>query len=159
MVFYLDTSALLKRYRTEKGTEVVDRLYRSKEDLLTSEYACVEVASVAVRALRGRVLDADAYEKLMGAFTHDLVKRLLPWPVSSELVWDTFEAVTRYGLRAPDGLQIASAEAVKKYSRGDDEFFFVASDRELLVASRAAGMNALDPQADGAAGILEKLGL
>jgi predicted nucleic acid-binding protein len=26
-VFYLDTSAVLKRYRTEKGTDVVTQLY------------------------------------------------------------------------------------------------------------------------------------
>jgi hypothetical protein len=29
-VFYLDTSAVLKRYRTEKGTDVVDALYESQ---------------------------------------------------------------------------------------------------------------------------------
>ena len=29
VVYYLDTSAILKRYKTEKGTDVVDKLYAS----------------------------------------------------------------------------------------------------------------------------------
>jgi len=30
-VFYLDTSAIVKRYRTEKGTEFIDRLFKEIE--------------------------------------------------------------------------------------------------------------------------------
>ncbi len=40
-VYYLDTSAILKRFKTEKGTDVVDALYAGVKDgeaLLTSHY-------------------------------------------------------------------------------------------------------------------------
>jgi predicted nucleic acid-binding protein len=63
MMLYLDTSAILKRYKTERGTDVVDRLFESKEDLVTSQYACVEVCATAVRAYTGKVIDGDAYDK------------------------------------------------------------------------------------------------
>ena len=31
-VYYLETSALLKRYRTEKGTDLLDELFDSKQE-------------------------------------------------------------------------------------------------------------------------------
>ena len=47
-VFYLDASAVLKRYRTEKGTEVVDDIYDGRGEqhiILTSQLTCIEVES------------------------------------------------------------------------------------------------------------------
>ena len=68
-VYYLDTSAILKRYRTEKGTDVVDALYEAtrpdagqaggprglmdalresisaRRRLYTSHFTCLEVES------------------------------------------------------------------------------------------------------------------
>ena len=54
LVFYLDTSAILKRYRTEEGTPIVDGHYdtSSRNLLLTSQFACLEFEAVASRALR-----------------------------------------------------------------------------------------------------------
>jgi predicted nucleic acid-binding protein len=51
-VFYLDTSAALKRYKTEKGTDVVNELYqgpRAEHPLCTSHLTALEVESAAVR--------------------------------------------------------------------------------------------------------------
>lgn len=141
MIFYLDTSALLKRYKTERGTDVIDRLYASKEDLLTSQFACVEVAAVATRALKGKVFDGDTYMKFMGSFTHDLRDRLMPWPLSHESVWETF------------------ADAVKNYAGPTEPFYFVCSDRELLGASKTDGMDTLDPESFDAMRKLDAWGL
>lgn len=55
-LYYLDTSALLKRYRTENDTRVLDALFsaRTRDELLiTSHFTAIEVESVAARALKG----------------------------------------------------------------------------------------------------------
>ena len=48
-VFYLDTSAIVKRYRTEKGTEFIDRLFKeietSEHRLATSFLSVLEFVS------------------------------------------------------------------------------------------------------------------
>ena len=43
-VFHLDTSAILKRYRTENGTDVVNELYEgltTRDALITSYFSCL----------------------------------------------------------------------------------------------------------------------
>ena len=48
-LYYLDTSALLKRYKTETGTDVIDELFSSRrpaEVFVTSHFTSVEIESV-----------------------------------------------------------------------------------------------------------------
>lgn len=55
IVYYLDTSAVLKRYRTKKGTDVVNELYRGlteDEALLASYLTCLDV-SLLLQVLHG----------------------------------------------------------------------------------------------------------
>ena len=78
-VFYLDTSAILKRYRTEKGTDVVNKLYERQargDVLVTSHFSCLELESVAVRALNGHLLSREAYNVMLGSFADDLTRSL-----------------------------------------------------------------------------------
>ncbi len=74
-VFYLDASALLKRYRTEKGTEIVDDIYDGRGEqhiILTSQLTCIEVESVAARARKGGILNDQRVQ--------DAPRRLQPGP-------------------------------------------------------------------------------
>ena len=63
-LYYLDTSALLKRYRTEKGSEVIQVLFSERQEdetLVTSHFSSLEVEAMASRALKGRILTRKAY--------------------------------------------------------------------------------------------------
>ncbi len=74
-IYYLDTSAVLKRHRTEKGSDVVAELYEGlakNEALVTSHFTCLEVESVAARARKGKALGRDAYDAMLAAFARDL---------------------------------------------------------------------------------------
>ena len=156
-VFYLDTSAVLKRYRTEKGTDVVTQLYEgstSRDVLLTSSFTCLEVESVAARALKGRVLSQEAYDALLGSFSRDLVEYLALLPSSREKITDAIDAARTYALRAADAVHLAAGKAGDALIKSDGGLMFVCSDKELLAAAEAAGMETLNPEADEA---LEKL--
>lgn len=59
-MFYLETSALLKKYRTERGTDVVRELFEGKSDaeaFITSYFTVLEVISVARRLLAAATLN------------------------------------------------------------------------------------------------------
>ena len=74
-IFYLDTSAILKRYRTENGTDVVSELYEqlaSRDLLLTSHFACLEFECVAARALKAKLLTPAAHNMLLGGLARDI---------------------------------------------------------------------------------------
>ena len=86
-VFYLDTSAILKRYRTESGTDVIVELYEqlaAHDALLTSHFACLEFESVAARALKGKLLTLEAYNTVLGGFAHDFGEYVLLMSCGSE---------------------------------------------------------------------------
>ena len=51
-LFYLDTSALVKRYRTERGTEVVEQLlanFPPEDRFFTSFLSIIELTSAILR--------------------------------------------------------------------------------------------------------------
>ena len=156
-VYYLDTSAVLKRYRTEKGSDVVTELYEARavgDSLMTSHFTCLEVESVAARALKGRVLTQHAYEALLGAFARDLTEHLYLLPLAGSLVNEAIYAARRHAVRAPDAIHVASAERTNRDSPND--FVFVASDLELLSAAEAAGVETFNPEAEGAIELLRE---
>lgn len=106
-VFYLDTSAVLKRYRTEKGTDVVDMIYDERHSpnivksivagvrsdvLVTSYFTCLEVESVAARMLRGRLLDEKSYNALLNSFATDIEQHMTVVAVNTGLMRSAIDA-------------------------------------------------------------------
>lgn len=152
-VFYLDTSAVLKRYRTEKGTDIVTQLYEGatpRDVLLTSSFTCLEVESVAARALKGRVLSQHAYDALLGSFSSDLDEYITLLPSSRQNIADEIGAARTYALRPADAVHLAAGKAADAFIKSDEGFMFVASDKELLTAAQAAGMETLNPEGENA---------
>ncbi|MGH9255891.1 MAG: type II toxin-antitoxin system VapC family toxin [Vicinamibacterales bacterium] len=171
-VFYLDSSAVLKRYRTEKGTDVVDALYESVPErkpykdimealreslqerrLATSHFTCLEVESVAARTLKGKSLIDHAYSTLLGSFAHDLQQYVEVQSFDGDTLNYSIEITRRARLRPADSIQLASA---LRSVREGEELVLVASDKELLAAAEGAGIKTLNPEADDAMEVLKK---
>jgi len=147
--YYLDTSALLKRYRTENGTDVLDAIFSGRtqhEFFMTSHFTAVEVESVAARALKGRLLSKKAQGVLLSLFADDLEDLLIVLPVSTALLSEAAAVARHYSLRAGDALHLASALQAKQASVA--EIVFVASDKELVEASKAAEFTVLECPVD-----------
>ena len=118
-LYYLDTSALLKRYKTEKGTAVIDDLFsarRQNEVFVTSQFTSVEIESVAARALKGRVLNKKAHGVLLRLFAEDIEELIIVLPVSTALLSEAAAAARRSAMRAGDALHFASAIRIKESS-------------------------------------------
>lgn len=73
-LFYLDTSAFVKRYRAEIGTELIDALFTEKAatDLLASSFLSVlEMTSVVNRLRTAREIRGDP---VFVSADHDLLR-------------------------------------------------------------------------------------
>jgi predicted nucleic acid-binding protein len=57
--YYLDTSALVKIYHREIGTETMLRLYRGSDTLFISELAKIELLSTVYRKYREHGITQD----------------------------------------------------------------------------------------------------
>lgn len=149
-VYYLDASAFVKRYRTEKGTEAVDELFSGKvegEVFVTSQIIGVEMESVAARGLRARLLNRTAYGVMLRSFATDL-ERVIVFPLSASLVGEAAIQARQYALRAADAVHLATAMRAAKTT--SEQVLFVGSDKELIRASGVEGFGILDPEDEGA---------
>ncbi len=74
-VFYLDTSALVKRYKTEAGSAAVDHLYENLpvgSHLATSFLTVLEFVSAIRRLLKSNSISNDEFEDIVSTFSHEL---------------------------------------------------------------------------------------
>lgn len=152
-VYYLETSALLKRYKSESGSEIVRSLFEEKqasETFVTSHLSILEVSSVAARLLKGRVIRQGDYRRMLGTFIQDLTTyEMVVMPVHNTLVSESIELVQRHPLRAADALQFGSALRVSQQV-GDELFCVVSADKEIGEACLGYLMSLIDPEAPSA---------
>ena len=149
VIYYLDTSAVVKRYITsEAGTDFMRVLLEDAvpgEIFSISYFGVLEFNAVIKRQMRsGRVTDA-----AMQRFEQDSLDIFRVVPSDGETLQQALPVIQAYGLRTGDAIHLATALSIATVS-GYNQTFMVTSDGELLAAAEAAGMGALDPQADGA---------
>jgi len=150
-VYYLDSSALIKRYRDEKGTEVLDALFENKnnsEAITTSLFTVLEITSVATRLLRANNISQSAYGQLIGEISKDFNQTIVAQSISDTTLSEAIALITAYGLKAPDAIQSASALVVRSKLTGQD-VYFLCSDSRLNAACISEGLLVLNPESDG----------
>lgn len=145
-LYYLDTSALVKLYVREPGTErllsLADRASESRLAILA--LAQVELRSGVRRRERSGEIPAAVAAQLLEVFKRHLEGRFITQAVTDFVLDLASMLVDRYALRAFDAVQLAGYLALKS-SAGSDVPVFVCSDRELLSAAAQEGIPILDP--------------
>lgn len=125
-VYYLDTSALFKRYRAEKGTDALDQLFAARQDsevLTTSSFTVLEVISVLTRLLRARTITRRSHQRLLGRFTDDVMETIALRPLTDAVISEAVNPILRHALRAPDALQLATALTIQSQTPGEALYF------------------------------------
>lgn len=138
MTYFLDSSALVKRYLPEPGSDAVRALFRRRRRLAVSRLAYAEVVAAVARAWRENLIDDAARDKIL-----DTIDRDFGTFEVTEVRWliiDRIPAlVLRQPLRAYDAVQLASALTVKERGASVD---FWGGDGRLITAARAEGLRA-----------------
>ena len=146
-LFYLDTSALLKRYRTEQGTDVVTELLENStpdDRLYISVLAVLEFTSGILRLVKGGQLSEGIAEGILASFRQDVRYLFRTWPLNEEITNSAVTVVEEHRLRSADAIHLATALAISSV-QPEVIFVLVSSDHELLDATAAAGLTVLDP--------------
>jgi uncharacterized protein len=145
-LYYLDTSALVKLYVQEPGT---DRLLRLAGDLVGNKLAVLALSPVEARSAIRRRERAGDIDSQTATLVLDRLRRhmetLYLRQVVDDLVLDgALEMIDRYALRAYDAIQLAGCLALKAIS-GSEVPVFACSDRQLLEAARSELLPTFDP--------------
>jgi uncharacterized protein len=147
-LFYLDTSALVKFYVREPGTETLVRLAKREHShrFVTLALAEVEFRSAVRRRERLGDLEANVAKELVERFEGHLEARFLRQPIN-EAVLDTAKAlIDTYPLRAYDAVQLGGC-LILRAAAGTDQPVFVCADRGLLEIASRLRLSTLDPAA------------
>lgn len=148
--FFLDSSALVKRYLTETGSAWVRDLTApgTESTVVVAEITLVEVAAALAarhRAPGGISLSErdSAINLLASHFTteYQLV------PVSRFILDNAVLLTQNHRLRGYDAIQLAAALAANQtlLQAGLPGLTFAAADRDLISAARQAGVQVEDP--------------
>jgi predicted nucleic acid-binding protein len=138
MILYMDTSALIKRYVREDGTEEVISIVERANGVGSVILTQVEMAAALAKSVRqGWVQQETAWQAWQDFLVHWRSFARLSISVAtleraSGLAWE-------YGLRGYDAMHFASALAWQEAI--DTPVTLATYDRELWTAAQKAGMD------------------
>ncbi len=139
MILYLDASALVKRYVTERGSKQVEALTAAASAVATSLVSRAEVAAALARAVRLGVIDPNGGRRARRRFSREW-QDLARIPVTGALVQRAETFAWDHGLRGYDAVQLAAATTWHD-SLGQD-VVLATFDHQLWEAAPRAGLQA-----------------
>jgi hypothetical protein len=144
-LYFLETSALVKLYILEPGTDQLLRLAKLPENrLAVLAISFAETRSAIRRRERNRDIDPKNAAFILDRLQQHGEARFLRQAVTDAVLDGAAEMVDRYALRAYDAIQLAGCLALKT-TVGTEPLTFVCSDQELLQAARSELLVVLDP--------------
>ncbi len=143
--YFVDTSALAKRYLNETGSNWVRRLMHpsSGHTHVVSELLRVEMASLFSYHQRQSLLLPRYINRLESAFLRHYLSEYMVIPVTTSVLISASNITKRHPLRSLDAIQLASA--VQATSLVSSPITFISADNRLLTGAAAEGFKVDNP--------------
>jgi uncharacterized protein len=130
---YFDTSAFVKLFITEAGSDLARALWNSDDLLATNRATYIEArAAVAAARRAGRVQEPERASQAL----EDRFRELEVVELTSEIARTAGDLAEKHLLRGYDALHLASSLALP-----GDPVVMVTWDRELAVAAYRSGLD------------------
>ena len=140
---FFDTSALVKRYYDESGTEFVDSLITDDDTkVVLTSIAVIETVSAFRRKYNRDGISEGVLDDLLASFFEEALSDFLILPTEESWFANSFELVLEDDLRTLDSLQLSAALSV---SENVEDFVFISADRELVSVAESKGLEAINP--------------
>lgn len=147
--YFLDTSAIIKRYILEQGQAWIISLCDPAQGhvLYISQVARVETVATICRRAREQSITLSERDRLIETFRRDSQKSYNTWPVTSDIYDAAGDLCRSHRLRAYDAVQLACVLAVREYARANEapEPIFVCADLALLNVATTEGLSIENP--------------
>ena len=142
MIRYLDSSALVKRYVPESGSDELRVIFADPENLVTSRLTWVEVFSALARRLRERSMTPPQHASGNTSLSADFIGFGVI-EISREVAERAAQLCETHGLRSGDSIHLSSALLIR--GEGAREVVFITADRSLARISEREGLRPLVP--------------
>jgi predicted nucleic acid-binding protein len=141
-MIYLDSSAFVKRYLEEIGTDVVKSIISTPGVIASSKLTYPEMLSALMRKLRAGEIERRRVHGLIERFERDWYY-ILVLEFHNGLLQIIKTVLEKYPLKAADSIHLASALWLKHSANTD--VTFVASDSNLLKAAQSENLHIVNP--------------
>jgi len=141
-MIYLDSSALVKRYVQEEGTDFVKSILAGHGLITTSKLTYPEILSALMRKVRAGEIERKTFNGIVEMFDKDW-DHVLVLDFHNDLLQIVKVVIEKHPLKAADGIHLSSALWLKLSSKAD--VTFVASDSNLLKAAAAEKLQVMNP--------------
>lgn len=147
--YFLDSSALVKRYAVETGTVWVSSLCDpvNGHSILIANVTIVEVAAALASKRRSQEITLDAYGQVMQDFIRDTAIQYQVLGVDQRVITLGVDLTGRQKLRGYDAVQLAVAITIHRafLNQQLSPLIFVSADRDSLTAATNEGLHTDDP--------------
>jgi hypothetical protein len=150
MDYYLDASALVKRYTTEPGSEWVVEITDPAADpiIMLSEITLVEVtAALAAKQRAPYGFTLAECDRAISRFLQDCAEMFILLQVDRKVIDQAVGLARAHRLRGYDAVQLATALVTNRDLTEHDHppLIFIASDDDLLAAAQVRGIATDNP--------------
>ena len=144
MILFFDTSALVKMFHEEKGSEVVLSLIKGKDnEVWISELARLEFLSAVFRRVRDREISDEQLNEAVAGFEEQLYFFNIE-PLGQAILKEAELLMKKYGkrgmLRSLDALQMGTFSLISEKG-----WYFVAADDILCAIAKDIGFATINP--------------
>ena len=143
IIFFFDTSALVKRYYDETGTETVDSLIEAEDNqVVISSLSIIETVSAFRRKYNTGELSQSDMDELLGSFFQEALEEFVILPMEESVLQFSFDLILNHDLRTLDSLQLSAALSIDPEA---DELTFVCADADLVSVAAQQGLDTINP--------------
>lgn len=147
--YFFDSSALVKRYAQETGTNWVTGIADPQANNLIYivRLTAVEVTAALARRRRGKSLSPNDAVSALTQFNYDLFNQYRIIEVSPQLLNTATGIADQYALRGYDAVQFATALTLhtQRIALNLSDLILVSADKELNAAAQAEGLQIENP--------------
>jgi predicted nucleic acid-binding protein len=147
-IVYIDTSALVKYYIAEIGSDWIRTLLEDPtSSAFTSLLTNVEAACAFARRRRENMLSLDDHDQLLAVFQHDFMYHYNVLGVESVVIDKAKQLANQHPLRAYDAVHLATSCLLNEelLRTNNSRITFVCSDEQLNGIARAEGLVVENP--------------
>ncbi|MGH7960783.1 MAG: type II toxin-antitoxin system VapC family toxin [Candidatus Binatia bacterium] len=147
MIYFADTSALVKRYLNEVGSAYIHKLVATPDNVFYQSFLIpLEMASAFYRRQRMGELSAEELTLVLQAYAAHSHREYALIPHSEMLLNTAGTLIARHPLRALDAIQLAAAFSLRNSSpAGTPPFAFLSADDRLITVARHDHLLAENP--------------
>lgn len=138
MRIYLDKSAFVKRYCEEEGSGIINEIFKSDNEIVTSYWTLAEAIAAIDKKVAKRQISEEERDFVLSVLLSDVLDRNITFvKISNEFIETIIEKILAHHISADDALQIFSC--IVSLSP-----IFLASDKGLIRAAKEEGLKAFN---------------